>query len=123
MPTHTLKLSLAGLVLMAALGSPVFAGSPIGTWLRSNGAHISVFNCGGGIGMRVVKSPEPHKVGKLIMCGAKKTGANKWKGSLLNLDDGQTYSGYVTLKDSRLSLSGCVLAGLICKTDTWSRLK
>ena len=100
-----------------------FAGSPNGTWKRSNGAHIKVFNCGGGIGMRVVKSPSPKKVGKTIMCGAKKSGANKWKGSLLNLDDNQRYSGYVKLNGNSLTLSGCVLGGLICKNDTWRRLR
>lgn len=101
----------------------VQAASPTGLWKRSNGAHIRVFNCGGGIGMKVVKSPSPKKVGKTIMCGAKKTGKNKWQGTLLNLDDGQKYSGYVSLSGRSLKLSGCVLGGLICKSDTWKRIK
>lgn len=109
----------------AALGlsAPAFAGSANGTWLRGNGAHVLAFDCGGGLDLKVTKSPEPGKVGKTIMCGAKKTGENKWKGSLLNLDDGQKYSGYVTLSGNSLTLSGCVLGGIICKNDTWSRLK
>ena len=61
--------------------------------------------------------------GKTIMCGAKKSGENKWKGTVLNLDDGQKYSGSVTLSGNSLTLSGCVLGGLVCKNDTWSRLK
>lgn len=112
-----------GLAFVLVSSTAAYAGSPNGTWKRSNGAHIKVFNCGGGIGMRVVKSPSPKKVGKTIMCGAKKTGANKWQGSLLNLDDGQRYSGYVKLSGNRLTLSGCVLGGLVCKNDTWSRLR
>lgn len=106
-----------------ALATPALADSPNGTWLRSNGAHISVFDCSGGLGMKVVRSPEPAKVGKTIMCGAKKTAGNKWQGSLLNLDDGQTYTGYVTLVGSKLTLSGCALGGVFCKDDTWSRVK
>ncbi len=98
------------------------AGSPNGTWLRDNGAHIQAFDCGGGLGLKVVKSPEPAKVGKTIMCGAKKSAENKWKGTVLNLDDGQKYSGYVTLNGGSLTLSGCVLGGIICKDDTWSRI-
>ena len=98
------------------------AGSVNGTWLRSNGAHIQAFDCGGGLGLKVTKSPEPAKVGKTIMCGAKKTGDNKWKGTVLNLDDGKQYSGYVELNGNSLTLSGCVLAGIICKDDTWSRI-
>lgn len=99
------------------------AGSANGTWLRSNGAHVLAFNCGGGLGLKVTKSPEANKVGKTIMCGAKASGPNKWKGTVLNLDDNQKYSGYVTLNGNSLTLSGCVLGGIICKNDTWSRLK
>ena len=94
---------------------------PNGNWKRSNGAVIKVFNCGGGLGMKVIKSPSPKKVGKTIMCGAKKTGPNKWKGSLLNLDDNQRYSGYVKVNGNSLTLFGCVLGGLICNNDTWHR--
>jgi len=117
----------AGIAASAAaligLATPALAASPNGTWLRSNGAHVEVFDCGGGLGMRVTKSPEPQKVGKQIMCGAKKTAENKWKGTVLNLDDGKKYSGYVELNGGSLTLSGCVLGGIICSNDTWSKIK
>ncbi len=115
-----LSIGLASSFVMVGVAQ---AGSANGVWKRSNGAHIKVFNCGGGLGMKVIKSPSPKKVGKTIMCGAKKTGKNKWKGTLRNLDDGQNYAGYVKLKGSKLTLSGCVLGGLICKNDTWSRIR
>lgn len=112
--------AIAAAAFIAA--SSAQAGSPNGTWLRSNGAHVEAFDCSGGLGLKVTKSPEANKVGKTIMCGAKKVGENKWKGTVLNLDDNKKYSGYVTLDGSSLTLSGCVLGGLICKNDTWSRL-
>lgn len=121
--SKTLKYSAIGLALSFGAATTAMAASPNGTWKRSNGALVKVFNCGGGIGMKVIKSPSPKKRGKTIMCGAKKTGANKWQGSLLNLDDGQRYSGYVTLSGNSLKLSGCVLGGLVCKSDTWRRVK
>ncbi len=117
------RFGLSAAFALAAVTTPAFAASPNGTWLRGNGAHISVFDCGGGIGMKVLKSPEAHKVGKTIMCGAKPTGPNKWKGTLLNLDNNQKYSGYVSLDGNSLTLSGCVLGGVICNNDTWSRIK
>ena len=83
--------------------------------VAQHGAHIQAFDCGGGLGLKVVKSPEAAKVGKTIMCGAKKTADNKWRGTVLNLDDNQKYSGYVELNGNSLTLSGCVLAGLICR--------
>jgi uncharacterized protein (DUF2147 family) len=109
-------------VATMAMTSVACAGSPNGTWLRSNGAHIQAFDCSGGLGLKVIKSPEAAKVGKTIMCGAKKTAENKWKGSVLNLDDNQSYSGYVVLNGNNMTLSGCVLGGLVCKDDTWSRI-
>lgn len=121
--TQFLKVGAIAAAVGLSTASIAFAASPNGTWKRSNGALIKVFSCGGGIGMKVIKSPSPKKVGKTIMCGAKKTGANTWKGSLLNLDDGQRYSGYVKLRGRALTLSGCVLGGLICKNDTWRRVR
>jgi len=116
----TLALAALSLTVASALAQ---AASPNGTWLRSNGAHVEVFDCGDGLGMKVTKSPDAAKVGKQIMCGAKTTAADRWEGSLLNLEDGQTYKGIVELKGGALSLSGCVLGGIVCKTDTWSRVK
>ena len=53
--------------------------------------------------------------------GASRTGDNTWTGDLLNTEDGQTYSGVVTLAGGGLSLKGCVLGGIICKGEVWSR--
>ena len=49
------------------------------------------------------KNPDAAKrsrpiVGLVIMQGAKKTGANKWSGTLYNRADGKSYSGTVTVK-------------------------
>lgn len=111
--------------IMTITSTPAFAGAADGVWLRSKTkAHIRAFNCRGGLGLKVIKSAKKKSVGKVIMCGAKKTGPNQWKGSLTSTEDGQTYTGYVKLKSkSRLTLSGCVLGGLICKNETWSRIR
>ncbi|MGH1349346.1 MAG: DUF2147 domain-containing protein [Methyloligellaceae bacterium] len=119
-----LLVTAAGLLAAATIFTPAHAAGPYGDWLRSNGAHIKVYKCEGGVGMKVTKSDEAEKVGKVIMCGAKASGPNKWKGSVLNLDDGKTYKGIVTLQDDKkLKLQGCVLGGLICKSDTWTKIK
>lgn len=114
----------AGLLAMA-LATPASANSVNGLWLRaSTGAHIEVFDCDEGIGMKVVKSPDAEKVGKQIMCGAKPDGDAKWRGDLLNLEDGKTYTGIVTLEDAKsMKLQGCVLGGIICKSDIWTRIE
>ena len=61
-------------------------------------------------------------VGLVIMEGAKKSGENKWSGTLYNRADGKSYSGTVTVKGkSTLDLSGCV-ALVVCRTTTWTRV-
>ena len=100
------------------------AASPSGTWLRpKTGAHIKVGSCGKGLGMKVVKSKRKGSVGKTIMCNAKSDGPNRWRGNLTSTEDGNTYTGIVTLKGRSLTLQGCVLGGFICKTEVWRRLK
>jgi uncharacterized protein (DUF2147 family) len=105
------------LVALPLAFQPAFAGGLDGTWLRpKTGKHVKSFSCGGGLGLRVVHS------GVVIMCGAKKQGDGSFKGSLKSTEDGQTYTGIVTMSGNSLHLSGCVLGGLICKDETWSRV-
>ena len=112
----TICAGFAGLSAQSAL-----AASPYGNWKRpKNGAVIKVYNCGGGLGMKVVSSPNKKSVGKRLMCGAKKSGGNSWKGTLTSSEDGKTYSGTVKMSGSKLKLTGCALA-IFCKTETWHR--
>ena len=110
---------------VAAFGIlPALAGSINGTWLRpKTGAHIQSFACGGGVGLKIVKSKKKKDIGTVIMCGAKKVKPNQYKGNLKSTEDGNTYTGYVTFSGNTLKLSGCVLGGLICKNENWRRVK
>lgn len=58
-----------------------------------------------------------------ILKGFTKDGDNKWDdGTIYNPKDGKTYSSTLTLtKPDTLEVDGCVL--IICKTQTWSRVK
>jgi uncharacterized protein (DUF2147 family) len=106
----------AGAFMLAA--GPVAAADLKGTWLRpKSGKHVKSFACKGGLGLKVVHS------GKVIMCGAKHVGGGKYEGNLTSTEDGKTYSGFVEMAGKQLKLSGCVLGGLICKNETWKRIK
>ena len=99
------------------------AASATGTWKRpSTGATYKVTSCGGsGLKLRVIKHPKAKWNGKTISNCAKKSGGNKWKGTITSTDDGKQYSGSMTLRGSnKLHLEGCALAGLICKGETLS---
>ena len=122
--TRGSHLSLATIAAVFVM-SPALATEPYGTWMRpSNGAEVSFFNCGGKLCGKVTgKGTSSAKIGTMIVSGAAKTGANEWKGSLLNPDDGKTYKGVITLVgEDGLNLKGCAL-GIICQGETWRRAK
>lgn len=120
---------IAAGVLAATLATTTlaaYAADPYGTWTRpSTGAQVEFYNCGGKLCAKIVGQKDPAKknlIGKVIMSGATKSGDNTWKGDLLNTDDGQTYGGVVTLEGPKaLNLKGCVLGGIVCKGETWTR--
>ena len=118
--------SIVAAAAVLGLASAAQAAEPFGTWTRpSTGAQISFYDCGGKLCAKVVGVKDQTKkdmVGKVIMTGAAKSGDNAWKGDLLNLEDGKTYSGVVTLVSAgALNLKGCALGGLICKDETLTK--
>ncbi len=119
-PSYVMLPVALGALLVTA--SAALAGDPAGTWVRpSTGAKVKFYNCGEKLCAKIVSS-KTAQAGTVIMSGAKKVSDNKWEGDLLNTEDGQTYNGVVTLSGGGLTLKGCVLGGIICKGETWSRV-
>ncbi|MDZ4790200.1 MAG: DUF2147 domain-containing protein [Hyphomicrobiales bacterium] len=130
-----------GLALLAGFSPASQAGAEdaFGTWKDSaKGSVVRVYACGGGLCAQIVKTsdagakdvnnsnPALQKrpiAGLVIMSGAKKSGDNAWKGSIYNREDGQRYSGSLTVvSKNQLELQGCGLGGLVCTSRTWSRM-
>ncbi len=124
--TSFFRLGLSGIGLALFAGAAL-AAEPYGTWVRpSTGTQVNFYNCGGNLCAKIVGVKDESKkktVGTVIMSGAKKSGDNKWQGNLLNTDNGNTYSGYVTLEGGGLKLEGCALGGVLCSGETWQRVK
>lgn len=123
---HTRAMTASVLALLMLSSTAAYAADPYGVWTRpSTGAQVEFYNCGGKLCGKIVGQKDPakkHLIGKVIMTGASKSGDNTWKGDLLNTDDNQTYSGVVTLEGPKaLNLKGCVLGGIVCKGETWTR--
>jgi uncharacterized protein (DUF2147 family) len=129
MPGIAIRSLLAAGLLFGSLAlvGAAQAAEPYGVWLRpSTGAQVRFYNCGGKLCGKVVAVKDKSRkaeIGKSIMRGAVKSGANTWKGDLTDLASGKVYSGTVTLQSaSALSLQGCV-AMVLCQSETWSRVK
>lgn len=137
-----LAVSASVLALAVACGPAAAqsADDAFGVWLNpENGSNIEFYKCGGdGLCAKLTKvtdgqttddkNPDPAKrnqpiIGLVIMENAKRSGANKWSGTLYNRENGKSYSGSITVKSKdAVDLSGCV-AVVLCRAVTWTRIK
>jgi uncharacterized protein (DUF2147 family) len=63
-------------------------------------------------------------IGLQVVIGMKPAGTNTWSGRLYSPEDGKTVSGNLMLKDANtLNVEGCLLGGLLCRSETWTRAK
>ncbi|HXW40092.1 MAG TPA: DUF2147 domain-containing protein [Xanthobacteraceae bacterium] len=130
----------------ANLIAPAQAADALGNWFTSDGkGKVHIVNCGGAICGSLVWLQEPNDpdtgkpkldkhntdaskqsrplLGIPIVLNMKPSGTpDKWDGDVYNAEDGRTYSGSFALTGANTAeLKGCVLGGLICKAQTWTR--
>jgi uncharacterized protein (DUF2147 family) len=134
----TLLLFTAALTLGG--GAAASAADATGEWARPTGSSkIRISPCGSALCGKLIwlknprndtENPDPTKrsrplLGVQIVQSMKPTGkADQWKGRVYNAEDGKTYTGYIEMpSNNKLKLQGCVLGGLICKGETWTRIK
>jgi uncharacterized protein (DUF2147 family) len=73
-----------------------------------------------------VNNPEEAKrarplIGLTILTGLTASGET-WRGLIYNADDGRDYDvGVRLLDDRRAAIKGCILGGLFCGGETWTR--
>jgi uncharacterized protein (DUF2147 family) len=135
----------AAIALLIAAAAPASATEPFGTWwTEGKDAKIKIVNCGGALCGSLVWISEPNDpetgqpkvdknnpdaslqsrplLGIPIVLNMTPTGQNVWQGKVYNSKDGGIYSGSFTLTSANSAqLKGCVMGGLICKGQTWTR--
>lgn len=108
-----ITLALAGI---AFTGTAIAAEPIVGTWKRPNGTLIRYAASGGQFCGTVLTGEYANQS---IGC-MKGSGAN-YEGEVKKLDEGKTYKGKATVSGNTLSLAGCVLGRLICKSEKLAR--
>src|SRR5208283_3551732 len=73
-------------------------------------------------------NPDPAQRGRrllgLAILNLKKSGDNKWAGTVYNANDGQNYQANLTQTgETQLTLEGCVVGTNICGSDNWMRVR
>jgi uncharacterized protein (DUF2147 family) len=147
MTRMTAKARWVALGLATVLSGPAFAGDPSGTWLTEGGkSQVRVAHCGEALCGRIqwLKEPTDPATGKPkrdvrnldpgqrdrpiigvdILLGMRpEQTPDQWAGDIYNPEDGKTYRAHLIVQDARtLQVKGCVLGGLICKSQSWSRV-
>ena len=85
-----------------------------GNWKRPTGAIVKFQKCGAAY-CAIVQTGEFSGQQAGSMSG--KNGS--YRGSLTDLKEKKTYKGKAKINGGTMSMSGCVLGGLICKTEAW----
>jgi uncharacterized protein (DUF2147 family) len=133
-----MKIAKTALLGALALAGPALAqsGDPSGVWLSQSGeTRVKIARCGSVYCGTIVASkqekdtnnPDPAKrhqslVGVRMITDIAPSGGG-FSGQLYNFQDGKTYTGKLKLVGPKaLELSGCVLGGLFCRSQPWSRV-
>lgn len=115
MKSAIIRLAAAGAILGASAAG-AFSAEPIeGTWKRPSTGTIVTYSASGGQYCGTVQNGE-YK-GQSIGC---MTGSGAdYKGKVVALDEGKTYTGKAKITGNAMKLEGCVL--VLCKGETWQR--
>ncbi|MEM8740674.1 MAG: DUF2147 domain-containing protein [Pseudomonadota bacterium] len=125
-------------VLALALPGAALA-DPTGLWAteaNDQGSYleIRISQCSGNPALlcgtietaRTADGADPNyaHLGRVMIQDMAEDGANKWDdGTIWAPDEDETYSSKMALSGNVLTISGCVMGGLICRDQDWRRLE
>jgi uncharacterized protein (DUF2147 family) len=107
--------AIAASILMtgAAFADPIE-----GNWRTEAGATAHISSCGSSFCIKLKSGKHAGKnIGKF-----KASGDGNYTGNITDPANDKTYSGKGNLSGGSLKMSGCVLGGLICRSQTWAKL-
>ncbi len=111
---RTFVLATGGLLAMAGAA----AADPIeGNWRTGSGETAVIAACGSAYCI-TLRSGEysGRQIGQMTPGDA-----GKYRGEITVPSEDKTYRGRATLAGDTLTMSGCVLGGLICRGEDWAR--
>ena len=98
---------------------------PVGEWQTQDGAaNIAIKPCGANLCGYLSWSKEGAAfVGSQVLVNMKPDGL-MWAGTVVNVANGQKYAAHLSLQSAEtLKIEGCVMGGMICGGQRWSRIK
>ncbi|NIX77211.1 DUF2147 domain-containing protein [Microvirga terricola] len=129
--------TLAGLGLLLLAGAVnAQPADPSGTYLSESGeTRVKIAKCGSAYCGTIVSVQGEAKdvnnpdaslrsrnlVGVHMITDIQPAG-DGFSGQLYNYKDGKTYTGKMSFQGQAMKLSGCVFGGLICRSQTWTKV-
>src|SRR5271163_105419 len=141
----TMAVTSSAVALALIWIAPARAADPLGTWFTGDKkAKVRIVNCGDALCGTLSWLAEPDDpetkqpktdannsdaakksrplLGIPIVLSMKPAGDDKWQGQVYNAEDGGTYTGsFIMTGANTAQLKGCVMGGIICKSQTWTR--
>ena len=126
---HSMIAALAALAMIPAAAN---AAPPKGVWTNpKKNVRVTFQRCGEAMCGKVIwASAEAQEkagsplVGTMLFEDFVEEGPGEWSGSVFVPDIGQSVSGTIRQMDANTLVGeGCVIAGLGCKSQTWTRLR
>jgi uncharacterized protein (DUF2147 family) len=132
--------------LFAAAAAALFAAStfagtadaqtaqPTGVWRNPrNSVHIRIQPCGPAMCGTVVwasaralakarEAGTPNLIGAQLFRQLRPVGGSSWGGRVFVPDLQRTVAGRLSVNGRSAVVSGCIAAGLVCRTQTWVRV-
>lgn len=122
------------LMLALSTGAQAQPASPIGLWQNPKRTLlVRTRDCGQALcGAIVWAGPAAiadargagvaSLVGTELLSGYRATGRDRWTGKVYVPDEGRRFYSTIQIEGpDRLRISGCILGGLICKHQEWTR--
>ena len=108
--------ALAAAAVLCLSGAALAADGIVGNWTTDSGETAAIT---GGGPFRITIKTGKHAGKRIGSMSA--AGDNKYEGEITDPANDKTYSGKATLSGNALKMSGCVLGGLICRSQNWKR--
>ena len=98
-----------------------------GNWARSDGkAKVKIAKCGGDIcatNTWIKPGTPSEKAGDVLVMKVQKISDNRYSGSAFDPQRDMSYNITLDVSGDRMTSTGCVLGGLVCRGVGWTRIK
>lgn len=132
-----MKRLAAGMAIASGLASMAAADPAAGVWRTEPGdtggyLHVAVAPCGAAVCGTIQaafskdgseQGDYEHKGKRMIWDMQGEGGGSYSGGKIWAPDSGKTYASKMSLSGKALTVKGCVAGGLICRGQTWTRVK